>query len=91
MKNGAKRLPKAKRIIITGNPIKISAQEDSIKRGLVYSKLTNKLELNNKLPIVLVFGGSQGAKSINKALINIIKNNINNNYQLIWAARTKTI
>ena len=37
------------------------------------------------MPYVLAFGGSQGAKSINQALINIIKQNKNNNYNLIWA------
>ena len=40
------------------------------------------------MPIVLVFGGSQGAVSINKALIGIIENKMNENYQIIWAAGT---
>ena len=42
--------------------------------------------LKDDLPIVLVFGGSQGARSINETMIDIIKNNKNSNYQVIWAA-----
>ena len=47
------------------------------------SKITDK-RIN--LPIVLVFGGSQGARSINEALVGIIANKLNTNYQLVWAA-----
>ena len=35
--------------------------------------------LNELKPIVLVFGGSQGAKRINEAIIEIIKNKMNKN------------
>ena len=42
--------------------------------------------LKENLPIVLCFGGSQGAKSINESLIQIITKERNTNYQIIWAA-----
>ena len=87
-KEAVQRLPKAKKVVITGNPTKFTS---SVLTEEQKRSLRNELGIENNLPIVLAFGGSQGAKSINKALINIIKNNINNNYQLIWAARTETI
>ena len=42
--------------------------------------------MNNNKPIALFFGGSQGAKSINNSLIEIITNKKNENYQILWAA-----
>ena len=44
-----------------------------------------ELGVNSKLPIVLVFGGSQGAKRINDCVSEIVKNNLNKDYQLVWA------
>ena len=37
----------------------------------------------------MVSGGSQGAKKINEAIIEIIKNRQNKNYQIIWATGPK--
>lgn len=80
------RLPKAKEVVITGTPTKIKgismsqAQKDIMKK---------EIGLNNDLPIVLVFGGSQGAKTINETLIDIILNKLNKKYQIIWASGTK--
>ena len=34
----------------------------------------------------MVFGGSQGAQSINRSFIEIIVNKKNKNYQIVWAA-----
>ena len=45
--------------------------------------------LKNGKPIVLIFGGSQGAQSINQAVLGIIKNKENKAYQIIWAAGPK--
>ena len=41
------------------------------------------------MPIVLVFGGSQGARRINNAIMEIIKSELNENYQIIWATGPK--
>ena len=38
---------------------------------------------------MLVFGGSQGAKKINDAMLEIIKQNGNNHYQVVWATGPK--
>ena len=47
------------------------------------------IKIKNDLPIVLVFGGSQGAKTINNTLIEIIKNSLNEKYNIIWAVGQK--
>ena len=78
------RIPKAKNVVVTGNPTKIKklnlSQEEKnhIKQELGFKDLEK--------PIVLAFGGSQGAQSINKSLIEIIKEKKNKDYQLMWAA-----
>ncbi len=76
-----KRLPKAKNVILTGTPTKVKKLTISKK-----DEILQKYGLNSNLPIVLAFGGSQGAQSINKSLTDIILQEKNKNYQLIWAA-----
>lgn len=80
------RLPNAKNIVVTGTPTKIRKVNLSKSQK---EKIIDEIGLNKDLPIVLVFGGSQGAKSINSSLIDIIKNKINTNYQIIWASGPK--
>lgn len=85
-KDTIKRLKKPNRVVITGTPTKTTKINLSSKQK---EQLVKELELDLNLPIVLVFGGSQGAKSINSALVEIIKNKMNENYQIIWASGTK--
>lgn len=80
------RLPNAKKIVVTGTPTKIKKVNLSKSQK---EKMIDELGLDKELPIVLVFGGSQGAKSINSSLIDIIKNKTNSNYQIIWASGPK--
>lgn len=77
------RLKKAKNVVVTGNPTKIKKQNLTSNQK---EEIIRSIGLNTNKPIVLVFGGSQGAKSINKSFINIIKNKKNKEYQIIWAA-----
>lgn len=81
-----KRLPKAKKVVVTGTPTKVNRIHFTKQQK---EELTKQLNLKDDLPIVLIFGGSQGAKSINEALIEIIKNKLNQNYQIIWATGPK--
>lgn len=80
------RLPKAKNIVITGTPTKINKIDITKTQR---ENIIKELGLKETLPIVLAFGGSQGAKSINSTLIDIIKNKVNINYQIIWASGPK--
>lgn len=78
-----KRLPKAKKIIVTGTPTKVKKVEIQKSKK---QQLLQENKLNTDKPIVLFFGGSQGAKAINNSLMEIISNKNNQNYQIIWAA-----
>lgn len=78
-----KRLPKAKKVIVSGTPTKIRKVNLTEDKKL---DLKRELKIKNDLPIALVFGGSQGAKSINNALKKIIENKLNENYNIVWAA-----
>lgn len=77
------KLNKAKRIVVTGTPTKMKGIKltDDQKKQMRLS-----LNLKEDLPIILAFGGSQGARVINNAILDIIKNKNYNGYQIIWAA-----
>lgn len=80
------KLEGCKKVVVTGTPTKIK------KLNISYLKKRQILEeigIKNDLPIVLVFGGSQGAQKINEAVTELIKLKKNENYQIIWATGTK--
>ncbi len=80
------RLPMAKQVVVTGTPTKVKKVDLTQKRK---QELLQELQLKENLPIVLAFGGSQGAKAINDAIIGMILNNEIQNYQLIWSTGQK--
>lgn len=86
LEKAKENLPKAKKVIVTGTPTKISKikMTDSQRK-----LLKDKLDLNPELQVVLVFGGSQGAKKINEAMLEIIKQGKATNYQIIWSVGQK--
>ena len=53
------------------------------------NEIIKKAGLKNEKPIVLIFGGSQGAQKINEAIIEIIKQKQNKEYQIMWATGPK--
>lgn len=70
------------KVVVTGTPVKIkdlklteNQKEQNIK----------KLALSPNKPLILVFGGSQGAKKINDIIVDITKQKLNTNYQIMWA------
>lgn len=77
-----KRIKNCKNVVFTGTPIKIRKQHYGINEK---AKIIKELGLNETKPIILIFGGSQGAQKINNAIIEIIEQRLNKNYQLIWA------
>lgn len=82
-KEAKDKISNANRIVVTGNPTKIRDLNLSTNDK---NKKIKELGLNPEKPILLVFGGSQGAKAINDSILKIIKSNSNKNYQIIWAA-----
>ena len=85
-KDAIPRIKNAKNIVYTGTPVKIKKQEYS---NVEKDKILKDTQLSGNKPIVLVFGGSQGAQKINEAIINIIKNKQNKEYQIMWATGPK--
>ena len=85
-KDAKDRIKNAKNIVYTGTPVKIQKKNyDSDKR----KEIIKKAELSDKKPIVLIFGGSQGAQKINEAILGVLKDTLNKDYQIIWATGPK--
>jgi len=80
------KLKEAKNIVASGTPTKIKKQKYSSEEKKL---ILEKLGIRNELPIVLIFGGSQGASAINDAMIDIVENYKNDKYQIIWATGPK--
>lgn len=80
------KLPNVKNVVVTGTPTKVKKLNISADTKM---KVLKGFGLNNELPVILIFGGSQGAQRINEAVTNLIINNNNCNYQLIWATGPK--
>ena len=81
-----KRLPKAKNVVVTGTPTKVEKIDLTNEQK---AKLREQLNIKNDLPIVVVFGGSQGAESINKCFVDIINKKLNKEYQIVWGVGQK--
>ena len=80
------RIKNCKNVVFTGTPVKIKKKDFNENER---NKIIQTMGLNNKKPIILVFGGSQGAKRINDTLVEIIKTKLNKDYQVIWATGPK--
>ena len=85
-KDAKDRIKNAKNIVYTGTPVKIKRIDYRINEK---SQIIKAAGLNEIKPIVLIFGGSQGAQKINEAILGILKNKLNKNYQIMWATGPK--
>ena len=85
-KDAQNRIKNCKNVVYTGTPVKIKKQNYSDEQK---KEIMNNLGLSQNKTTVLIFGGSQGAQKINEAIINIIKNKLNTNYQILWAIGPK--
>ena len=85
-KDAEERIKNANKIVFTGTPVKIVKKEYGINEKL---DIIKKAGLNETKPIILIFGGSQNTKKINEAILGILKNKLNFNYQIIWATGPK--
>ena len=85
-KDAQDKIKKCKNVVYTGTPVKIKKQDYSKEQK---ERIVNELQLTTEKPIVLIFGGSQGAQKINEAIIGIIEKKLNTDYQMIWATGPK--
>lgn len=74
------------KVVVTGTPTKVKDENLTEEEK---EKILAELGLKNDLPTVLVFGGSQGAKAINDAMIPLIEKHQNKDYQIIWSVGQK--
>ena len=81
-----KLLKGSKRVVFTGTPTKTKRISITNERR---KEIYKEFNIKEDLPIILVFGGSQGAKKINDATLEIIKNKKNEKFQIIWATGPK--
>lgn len=81
--SGMEKYFPGEKIVITGNPVRtINISEQYRNEGLKYFNLTNEL------PVLLVMGGSLGARTINQAVLKSIDRLIKSNIQVIWQTGT---
>ncbi len=59
---------RAKKFWITGNPVRDSIFKGDVSAGRKYAGLEN----NDERPLILVFGGSQGAREINDLVTSVL-------------------
>lgn len=85
-KDAENRITNCKNVVFTGTPVKIKKQNYGINEKL---NIIKSIGFSETKPIILIFGGSQGAQKINEAIINIIENKLNKNYQILWATGPK--
>lgn len=82
LEDAKEELEKAKKVVFTGTPTKIKKKNISESQK---EKILSDMGIKNNLPIVLIFGGSQGAQKINEATLELIKMTQDRNYQIVWA------
>ena len=80
------RIKNAKKVVYTGTPVKIVKKKYSEEEK---ADKKRKIGFDERKPIILVFGGSQGAQAINEAIIGIAKKKLNKDYQIMWATGPK--
>jgi len=85
-KDAETRINNASKIVYTGTPVKISKKDYTMNER---SEIFKRNRLSEIKPVVLIFGGSQGAQKINEAVIGILTGKLNKNYQIIWATGNK--
>lgn len=77
---GMERFFPADKIYLTGNPVR----DDILKASDKKQTALKFFNLSNEKKVVLVVGGSLGARSMNEAIKDSLKELADNNLQIIW-------
>ena len=76
------KIKNGKNIVYTGTPTKMATYVPP-------SNLKQKLGLKEELPVLLITGGSQGAKKLNEKVVEIITNGKEKKYQIVFVTGPK--
>ncbi|MCL6523338.1 MAG: undecaprenyldiphospho-muramoylpentapeptide beta-N-acetylglucosaminyltransferase [Thermoflavifilum sp.] len=77
---GMDRFFPTEKIIFTGNPVR----QELLQRQLSKSDACASFGLDPQKPVVLVVGGSQGARTINQAILEQAHQLVDRDIQLLW-------
>lgn len=69
-------------LITVGNPSNMKRNQFTKEEK---TDIFKKLELDESLPVLLINGGSQGARTINLTLVDVVKNKEIDDFQIIWS------
>ncbi len=78
--DGMEKFFPAKKIIVTGNPVRSSIYTTTISKDEALSSFA----LSKEKQTILIVGGSLGARSINQAISAGLEKLLNTNLQIIW-------
>ena len=81
--NMEKFFPKDK-ILLTGNPVRQNLTTGDKKHAIVWLKEEHGATFNADKPIVLIIGGSLGARTINEAMLSGLPTLVEQGIQVIW-------
>lgn len=70
----------AGKLVLTGNPIRKNLLNATIQRELAFQEL----KLNEQKPVVLIVGGSLGARTLNESVMNNLEAIARSEVQFIW-------
>lgn len=77
---GMERFFPSEKIVLTGNPVRKDILETSSKR----EQALKHFGLSDDRKILLIIGGSQGARTINESILAGLNDLISNDLQIIW-------
>ncbi len=81
---GMEKYFKKSKIYLTGNPVR----EDILNLEGKYDTAMSHFGLSKEKPVLLITGGSLGARTINEAVERSLQWLLNNNIQIIWQTGT---
>lgn len=82
--DGMERYFDAEKLVLAGNPVRTNVVDIEGKRD----QALKHFELSNQQPVLLVVGGSLGARSVNEAIAGHLQQLIEKRIQLIWQTGT---
>ncbi|PLK45981.1 undecaprenyldiphospho-muramoylpentapeptide beta-N-acetylglucosaminyltransferase [Emticicia sp. TH156] len=77
---GMERFFPKEKIVLTGNPVRKDILETASKRQQALAHF----KLNDDRKVLLIIGGSQGARTINESILAGLNDLISNDLQIIW-------